>query len=60
MLDTIDQPVVRGTLQQCGDCGLWVGLAQIGSGRPSYRFFGPGVTGMSLSQTSEISHAFIV
>jgi hypothetical protein len=31
--------------------------ARIGLGRQSFRFFGPGVTGMSLSQTSKISHA---
>jgi len=59
MSDTIDQSSGSLSSQQCGGVELLVVPAESGLGWQSCRFFGPGVTGMSLSQTSEFSHASI-
>jgi hypothetical protein len=59
MSDTIDQSFAVASLQKCSGSRRLIDLARIGFGQ-SYRFFGPGETGMSLmSQTSEFSHASI-
>jgi hypothetical protein len=60
MSDTIEQHLAGDSSLQRVEHRPLVGLAKIGFGRRSYRFFGPGETGMSLmSQTSEFSHASI-